>query len=61
MLILGRKINEKIIIDGNITIAILGVTDKQVQIGIVAPNNISVHREEIQLKIQQQQEELHAA
>ena len=55
MLILTRRINEKLIINGDIGVEILGVKGNQVRLGIAAPKEITVHREEIQLKIQQQQ------
>lgn len=47
MLILTRKIGEKIMIADNIEIVVLGVKGSQVRLGIKAPKNISVHREEI--------------
>lgn len=51
MLILTRKVSEKIMLGDDVTITVLGVRGNQVRIGIIAPNNISVHREEIFLKI----------
>lgn len=47
MLILTRKINEKIQIGDDIAIMIVGIEEGQVQIGIDAPRNIPVHRYEI--------------
>ena len=47
MLILTRRIGEKIIIGENVTVAILGVKGQQIRIGIDAPRDISVHREEV--------------
>ena len=52
MLILTRRIGEKLIIDDNIEVMILGVKGNQVRIGIEAPQQISVHREEIHRKIE---------
>ncbi len=51
MLILTRKIGETIIIGDNITIIILGIKGNQIRIGINAPKEISVHRKEIYIKI----------
>jgi carbon storage regulator len=52
MLILTRRINESIMInDGQVTIKVLGVRGNQVRIGIEAPKEVSVHREEIFNKI----------
>jgi len=51
MLILTRRIDEKIIIDDNVTIAMLSVKGNQVRIGIDAPREIQVHREEIYQRI----------
>jgi carbon storage regulator len=51
MLVLTRRIDEKIIIDDNVTIAMLGVRGNQVRIGIDAPREIQVHREEIYQRI----------
>ena len=52
MLILTRRIAETIIIGDNISVQILGVQGNQVKLGVNAPKNIDVHREEIYLKIQ---------
>jgi carbon storage regulator len=52
MLILTRKSTESIIINGDITITILGVKGTQVRIGIEAPKEVQVHREEIFKRIQ---------
>lgn len=51
MLILTRNIGESIIINNNIKLTVLGLTRNTVRIGIDAPQNISVNREEIQQKI----------
>ncbi len=57
MLILTRKVGEKLKIGEEIDVVILGVKGNQVRIGIQAPNHISVHREEIYLRIQDEARE----
>ena len=52
MLILTRKLGESITIDNDIKITVLGIHGKQVKIGILAPDTVSVHREEIFKRIQ---------
>ena len=52
MLILTRKLGESITIGDDIRVSILGVRGRQIRIGIEAPSNVVVHREEIYVKIQ---------
>lgn len=52
MLVLTRKLGEKIQIGEDISIVIMELKGKQVKLGIEAPSNIKVHREEIYQKIQ---------
>ena len=54
MLILTRVIGESITIGSDITIAVLGVNGRQVRIGVNAPKNIAVHRQEIHDKIKRE-------
>jgi carbon storage regulator len=54
MLILTRKLGESITIDNDIKITVLGIFGKQVKLGIIAPDRVSVHREEIFKKIQEE-------
>lgn len=52
MLILTRRVGETLIINDNVKVTVLGVKGNQVRIGIVAPKNMPVHREEIWHRIQ---------
>jgi carbon storage regulator len=47
MLVLSRKLNEKIVIDGGIVITVVKIDRNQVRLGIEAPNQVGVYREEI--------------
>ncbi len=51
MLVLTRGIKEKIVIGDDVTVTVLGLKGKQVLLGIEAPLEISVHREEIYQRI----------
>tara|TARA_B100000609_G_C16897712_1_gene272968 strand:- start:384 stop:566 length:183 start_codon:yes stop_codon:yes gene_type:complete len=57
MLILTRKSGESLMIGEDISVTVLGVKGNQVRIGINAPKDIAVHREEIFEKIQDNSDE----
>lgn len=54
MLILTRRAGETLMIGDDVSITVLGVKGNQVRIGVNAPKNISVHREEIYQRIQRE-------
>ena len=54
MLILTRRLGESINIGDNIKISVLGVSGRQVRLGIEAPSDVVVHREEVYVRIQEE-------
>jgi len=56
VLILTRRVSESLMIGDEVSITVLGVKGNQVRIGITAPKEIPVHREEIYQKIQAEKE-----
>jgi carbon storage regulator len=56
MLILTRRVGETVMIGNDVTVTVLGVKGNQVRIGINAPKNVAVHREEIFERIKREQQ-----
>ncbi len=56
MLILTRRVGETLVIGDNVTVTVLGVKGNQVRIGVNAPKDVSVHREEIYERIKREKE-----
>ena len=60
MLILTRRVGETLMIGDSVTITVLGVKGNQVRLGVNAPKDVSVHREEIYQRIKKEKESGHA-
>ena len=57
MLILTRRVGETLMIGDEVTVTVLGVKGNQVRIGVNAPKDVSVHREEIYERIKNEKQE----
>lgn len=58
MLILTRRLNETVMIGDDVTVTVLGVKGGQVRLGINAPKDIAVHREEVYERIKNEQQNM---
>ena len=61
MLILTRRVGETVVIGDEITVTVLGVKGNQVRLGVNAPREVAVHREEIFERIKRERHEDEAA
>jgi carbon storage regulator len=60
MLILTRRVGETVVIGNDVDVTVLGIKGNQVRLGVKAPREISVHREEIYKRIKEEQNESHS-
>ncbi len=58
MLILTRRLNETVMIGDDVTVTVLGVKGGQVRLGINAPKDVAVHREEVYERIKNEQQNM---
>jgi carbon storage regulator len=56
MLILTRRVGETVMIGNEVTVTVLGVKGNQVRVGVNAPKNVAVHREEIYERIKREED-----
>ncbi|WP_073670223.1 carbon storage regulator CsrA [Pseudomonas aeruginosa] len=57
MLILTRRVGETLMVGDDVTVTVLGVKGDQVRIGVNAPKEVAVHREEIYQRIQKEKDQ----
>lgn len=54
MLILGRKIGEKVMIGDNICVTLCNINGNQIRLGFEAPEDVAVHRKEVYVRVQKE-------
>lgn len=52
MLVLSRRQNEELCIDGSIRVVVLGIQGNRVRLGISAPDDVSIHRGEVEVRLE---------
>ena len=57
MLILTRRVGETLMVGDEVTVTVLGVKGNQVRLGVNAPRDVAVHREEIYERIKKEQDD----
>jgi carbon storage regulator len=57
MLILTRKVNETLMVGDDVSVTVLGIKGGQIRVGINAPRDVAVHRQEVYEKIMQERKE----
>ena len=58
MLILTRKVNETLMVGDDVSVTVLGIKGGQIRIGINAPREVAVHRQEVYEKVLQERKEV---
>ena len=57
MLVLTRKVGERIVIGPNVFVTVIGIQNGRVRLGIEAPSNVPIHREEVSRRVAERERE----